>query len=99
MVTHERPSRLALGLSRALRSGAAQVAAVLMLASAVTQADPNFYAGPIFGITTAPDGRLLVADSAQGVVDGNTGEVLAVLPGVVDIAPIAGTDEMWAITG
>ena len=88
-----------LARSRALRSWAAPVVSILMLAPAATQADPSFYVGPIFGVATAPDGRLLVADAAQGVVDGDSGEVLAVLPGVVDIAPIAGSDELWAITG
>lgn len=99
MATQEHRSKLALGVSLAPRSCAAPVAAVLILASAATQADPSFYVGPIFGIATAPDGRLLVADSAQGVVDGDSGDVLAVLPGIVDIASIAGTGEMWAITG
>jgi hypothetical protein len=99
MATQKHRTKLALAVGRALRSCGGPAAAVLMLASAVTQADPSFYVGPIFGIATAADGRLLVADSAQGVVDGRTGEVIAVLPGIVDIALIAGSDEMWAITG
>jgi hypothetical protein len=98
MVTQKHRSKLALAVGRVLRPCGGPAAAVLMLASAVTQADPSFYVGQIFGIATAADGRLLVADSAQGVVDGRTGEVIAVLPGIVDIAPIAGSDEMWAIT-
>jgi hypothetical protein len=99
MIPRKHRSKFTLAVSLALTSCPAPILAVLTLVPAATQADPSFYVGPIFGIATAADGRLLVADSAQGVVDGRTGEVIAVLPGVVDIAPIAGSDEMWAITG
>jgi hypothetical protein len=62
-------------------------------------ADPSFYQGPaIFGISTGLDGTLLVADFGRGVVDGVTGELIAELPFVADVDPIAGTDELWAIT-
>jgi hypothetical protein len=62
-------------------------------------ANPAFYQGPaIFGISTGPGERLLVADFGQGVVDGLTGELIAALPFVADVDPIAGTDELWAIT-
>ena len=98
MATQKHRSKLALAVGRAMSSCGGPAAAVLMLASAVTQADPSFYIGPIFSVATAPDGRLLVADYARGVVDGDTGEVLAVLPDIVDIAPIAGSDELWALT-
>jgi hypothetical protein len=72
--------------------------AVGLAAIPTAQGDPAFYAGPIFGISTVSDGTLLVADSAQGVVDGDTGQLIASLPGIVDVDQIAGTDEMWAIT-
>ncbi len=98
MATQKHRSKLALAVGRALGSCGGPAAAVLMLAPAVTHADPSFYVGPIYSVATATDGRLLVADYAQGVVDGDTGEVLAVLPNIVDIAPIAGSDELWALT-
>ena len=60
--------------------------------------NPTFYTGPISGIATGSDGTLLVADFSQGVVDGVTGELIAELPFVTDVDPIAGTDDLWAIT-
>jgi hypothetical protein len=72
--------------------------ASLVLVPTAAQASPSFYLGPIFGVTSGPDGSLLVANAGQGIVDGDTGELLAELPGVSDVDPIAGTDEMWAIT-
>jgi hypothetical protein len=70
-----------------------------LIAVSTAGANPAFYAGPaIFGISTGNDGRLLVADFGQGVVDGDTGELIAELPFVADVDPIAGTDDLWAIT-
>jgi hypothetical protein len=69
-----------------------------LVAIPTAQGAPDFYVGPIFGISTGSDGTLLVADSAQGVVNGDTGQLIAPLPGIVDVDQIAGTDEMWAIT-
>jgi len=71
------------------------VAAVLIPAAA--QADTAFYAGPMFGIDPAPGGQLLVADAGRGVVDADTGALVAPLPGVTDIAPI-GRGDMLALT-
>jgi hypothetical protein len=78
------------------------VAAVVSVAAAVivptaAQADTTFYAGPMFGIDAAPGGQLLVADAGQGVVDADTGALVAALPGVTDIAPI-GRGDMLALT-
>lgn len=58
------------------------------------------YATPVFGIATAPDGSLLVADYGAGVVElrKGAGTLIAELPGVTDIAPI-GRGSMFAITG
>lgn len=63
---------------------------------AAAQADPSFYSSPLFGIAAAPGDHLLVADSGQGVVDADDGSLVAGLPNVTDIAPIAGTDDLWA---
>ncbi len=55
---------------------------------------------PVFGLATAPDGSLLVADSGAGVVELRKGEgtLIAELPLVADIAPI-GRGDMFAVTG
>ena len=72
------------------------VAAAVLLPTAA-QANPSFYASPMFGIDTAPGGQLLVADAGKGVVDADTGALVASLPGVTDIAPI-GRGDMLALT-
>jgi len=58
------------------------------------------YAGPIFGVSAAPDNSLLVADSGAGVVSlrKGVGSLVAALPGVSDVAAI-GRGDMFAITG
>ncbi len=58
------------------------------------------FAGPVFGLSAAPDGSLLVADSGAGVVslrDG-AGSLVATLPGISDVAAI-GRSDAFAITG
>src|SRR5579864_5599960 len=84
--------RVRVGLAVAFASTAAGV-----LLPAAAQASPSFYAGPMFGIDPAPGGQLLVADAGQGVVDADTGSLVAPLPGVTDIAPI-GRGDMLALT-
>jgi hypothetical protein len=74
----------------------ASVAAAVLIPTAA-QADTAFYAGPMFGIDPAPGGQLLVADAGRGVVDADTGALVASLPGVTDIAPI-GRGDMLALT-
>lgn len=51
--------------------------------------------GPLFGLTTAPNGQLLVADTGAGVVetDGDSGQ-MPPLPGITDISPI-GRGSLW----
>src|SRR3990170_1188438 len=58
------------------------------------------YGTPVFGIATAPDGGLLVADYGAGIVElrKGAGTLIAELPGITDIAPI-GRGSMFAITG
>ena len=58
------------------------------------------YAGPIFGLSAAPDNSLLVADSGAGIVSlrKGVGSLVAALPGVSDVAAI-GRGDMFAITG
>src|SRR5438270_4906154 len=87
------------GEMRKPRFWAAAVAfvAAAVLLPAAAQADPSFYASPMFGIDTVPGGQLLVADAGKGVVDADTGALVASLPGVTDIAPI-GRGDMLALT-
>jgi len=61
-------------------------------------ADASYYQTPLFGVTTTPDGRLLVADAGQGIVDAGDGSLVTALPGVADVAPMDGGG-MWALTG
>ena len=51
----------------------------------------------MFGIDAAPGGQLLVANAGKGIVDADTGAVVAALPGVTDVAPI-GRGDMLALT-
>jgi hypothetical protein len=56
-------------------------------------------ASPLFGLATAPDGSLLVADAGQGVVSIRHGAttLVAPLPGVTDVGAI-GLGSLYAIT-
>jgi hypothetical protein len=58
------------------------------------------FAGPVFGLATAPNGDILAADAAAGVVEFRDGEVHlnAALPGVSDVDAI-GRGSWWAVTG
>ena len=62
-----------------------------VLVPTAAQADPSFYKTPLFGSAKTPNGTLLVADAGQGIVNGDTGALVASLPGVTDIAPITNT--------
>src|SRR5919198_912157 len=61
------------------------------------QADTGFYKAPLFGITVTPGNTLLVADAGQGIVNGDTGALVAALPGVTDVAARSGGG-LWATT-
>jgi hypothetical protein len=80
------------------RLAAAVVAAIaFVMLPAAAQANPQFYRTPLFGLATAPGNSLYVADAGQGIVDADTGRLVAALPGVNDVAPI-GRSSMWAVT-
>lgn len=72
--------------------------AALVLVPTAAQADTSFYESPLFGTTTAPGNVLLVADAGQGIVNGDTGALVAPLPGVTDVAVRSGGG-LWATTG
>lgn len=61
------------------------------------KASSDGFASPLFGLATAPNGDILVADAGAGVstLDG-TNEIP--LPGITDIAPI-GRSSVWALQG
>jgi hypothetical protein len=70
---------------------------------AVTVAAPVVdepFGGPLFGLATAPDDSLLVADSGAGIFEIRKGkrDLVVALPGVSDVAPI-GRGSMFAVTG
>lgn len=86
----------ALGLFIVLALGIGQPAAAKLGPGGAT----FDWATPVFGLATAHDGSLLVADYGQGVVQLKKGsaKLVAELPMVTDIAPIGG-GSMFAITG
>jgi hypothetical protein len=73
---------------------------LLALGRAAMAVAPYDFVTPIFGLATAPDGSLLVADAGAGIVElrHGMGTLVAELPGVTDIAPI-GRGSMFAIRG
>src|SRR5687767_8605243 len=73
---------------------------LVALGGAATAVAPYEFATPIFGLATAPDGSLLVADAGAGIVElrHGMGSLVAELPGVTDMAPI-GRGSMFAIRG
>ena len=71
------------------------------MSSAFADQVPSYdFTTPVFGLATAPDGSLLVADYGVGVVELRKGEgnLIAELPLVADVAPI-GRGDMFAVTG
>jgi hypothetical protein len=56
--------------------------------------------GILFGLSTAPDGSLLVADASQGIVriKGDSRTLVASLPGATDVDAV-GAGDVYAITG
>jgi hypothetical protein len=73
------------------------LAAVVAVAVPVSAwAATTFYESPIFGITSSGS-TLLVADAGQGIVNGDTGALVASLPAVGDVAARSGGG-LWAIT-
>jgi hypothetical protein len=83
-------------MRRGMWLAAAALVAAAVLVPAAAQADPSFYTGPLFGISNAPGGALYVADAGRGVVDADTGALVAPLGGINDVAPI-GRGEALAV--
>ena len=75
---------------------------LLVPGSASARSVANYeFATPVFGLSTVPgSSALVVADAGAGVVrlQGGTGQLIAPLPGVTDVAPL-GPRKMHAVTG
>ena len=80
----------------------ALVAFGVMLIAVSVSAEFSGFVGPVFGIATAPNGDILVADAGAGVtgIDVRKGRIRDTipLPGVTSISPL-GRGSMWAVTG
>lgn len=89
--------RFAQRYKRSLVLLAAVIGLVLVPTAASTI--PNEYQGFLFGLATADDDDLLVADSAQGIfkVDDGSGYLYTSLPDASDVTPAAG-GTLYALT-
>jgi hypothetical protein len=83
-------------MRRGIWLAAAALVAAAMLVPTTAQADSSFYAGPLFGVSNAPGGKLYVADAGRGIVDADSGALVAPLGGINDVAPI-GRGEALAV--
>ena len=85
----ERGEKHLRGFTRKKSVLVALVAIAVVLVPTAAQADPSFYETPDLRDHDRPGSSLLVADAGQGIVNGDTGElVAALLAGVNDVAPI-----------
>jgi hypothetical protein len=84
-------------MKRTTRIASVVALVAFALVPTAAQADPSFYESPIFGSTTAGS-SLLVADAGRGVVNGDSGALVAALPGISDVAVRSGGG-LWAVTG
>jgi hypothetical protein len=71
--------------------------AAFVLVPTAAQANPSFYATPLFGLATAGH-DLLVADAGKGVVNADTGALVAPLPGINDVVPAGHGELLAAVT-
>jgi hypothetical protein len=73
---------------------------VALMAAPASAQDVGGFGGPLFGLATAPNGDLLVADYGVGIIPIRQGEVgsTIALPGITDVSPID-NDSLWAVTG
>ena len=81
-------------MNRVIKRTAVLVAAfALFVVPVAAFAISGGFVGPVFGIATAPNGDILVADVSTGVVEAD-GTVDIALPGATAIAPI-GRSSLW----
>ncbi len=94
-------------MSRVIRRPRTAIAmvgvAVLMLGGPAAASAAKASAGELsalFGLATAPDGSLLVADAGQGIVAirGGNRTLMASLPNVTDVSSV-GVGNVYAVTG
>ncbi len=88
-----------LGAGRRRRAGGLVLGAAILALPVVAAVVAGFQ-GPLFGLATAPNGDVLVADASVGVISirkHKVGDSIS-LPNITDVSPI-GRRSMWAITG
>lgn len=80
------------------RSATLVTALVLLLALPMGAAAVGGFASPLFGMTTASNGDILVADTGAGITAVRNGQIRVVvpLPGVTDVS--VERNRMWALT-
>jgi hypothetical protein len=83
-------------MRRGIWLAAAALVAAAVLVPTAAQANSAFYAGPLFAISNARGGALYVADAGRGIVDADSGALVAPLGGINDVAPI-GQGEALAV--
>ena len=86
---------------RCPRVGFALVVTLLIASGSVAIAITSYeFSTPVFGLATASDDSLLVADAGSGIVElrKGVGSLVSELPGVTDVAPI-GRGDMFATRG
>ncbi len=77
-------------MQRRIRRGVVVGAVVAVLVVPLAAGAVGGFASPLFGLATAPNGDILVADAGAGISAIRNGVVRPVvdLPGVTDIGPI-----------
>lgn len=87
-------------MSVGYRRWTAILAAILVLAMPAFASAIGGLGGPVFGISVAPNGDVLVADASVGIlrVANDVIEDTVGLEGVTDVSPV-GNAVMWATTG
>lgn len=87
-------------MSRRVKLWGIILAVVATLAAPAIAGAVSGFDGPLFGLDTAPNGDVLVADASAGVIPirgGVAGDAIS-LPGVTAVSSI-GRSSMWATTG
>ncbi|REK21371.1 MAG: ScyD/ScyE family protein [Actinobacteria bacterium] len=87
-------------VSRLKRRVVALIAALALAAIPISGGAAGGFNGPLFGLATAPNGAILVADASTGIIpirNDIAGEAIPI-PGATAVSPIRGTS-MWVTTG
>lgn len=87
-------------MSKAIKRFAILAVALALMVSPALAGAVGGFNGPLFGLSTAPSGKLLLADYSTGVIPIKNGVAGAAMPlfGVTDVSPIS-NGRSWATTG